>query len=70
MTTTKKRGFASMDKKRVSNIAQKGGETRKQQLGSEGYSQLGQKGGEARKEQLGTEGYAEMGRKGGKKESQ
>jgi hypothetical protein len=34
----------------------KGGETRKQQLGHEGYVELGKKGGEARKEQMATEG--------------
>lgn len=45
----------------------KGGETRKEQLGPEGFSELGKKGGEARKEQLGPEGYSELGHKGGQR---
>lgn len=43
----------------------RGGQTRKQQLGSEGYQEMGAKGGQTRKEQMGREGYQEMGRKGG-----
>lgn len=43
----------------------RGGQTRKEQLGREGYQELGSKGGQTRKEQIGTEGYQEMGRKGG-----
>ncbi|TVU18930.1 hypothetical protein EJB05_35050, partial [Eragrostis curvula] len=43
----------------------KGGQTRSEQLGHEGYSEMGKKGGETRKEQLGEEGYKEMGKKGG-----
>ncbi|GKE08051.1 late embryogenesis abundant protein B19.3 [Tanacetum coccineum] len=43
----------------------KGWQTRKEQLGTEGYQETGSKGGQASKEQLGTEGYKEMGSKGG-----
>ncbi|KAL4338185.1 hypothetical protein AHAS_Ahas12G0184900 [Arachis hypogaea] len=45
----------------------KGGQTRREQLGTEGYQEMGRrsKGGQTRREQLGTEGYQEMGRKGG-----
>ncbi|GLT66174.1 hypothetical protein SLA2020_385580 [Shorea laevis] len=43
----------------------RGGQTRQEQLGHEGYQELGSKGGNTRKEQMGTEGYREMGRKGG-----
>lgn len=43
----------------------RGGQTRKEQLGHEGYQELGHQGGEARREQMGHEGYQEMGRKGG-----
>ncbi|GAB4858127.1 hypothetical protein Ancab_039431 [Ancistrocladus abbreviatus] len=43
----------------------RGGQTRKEQIGTEGYQELGSKGGQTRKEQIGTEGYQEMGRKGG-----
>lgn len=63
--TTKNRGFASMDTEKVKEIAKKGGEARKAQLGYSGYSEMGHKGGEARKEQLGPEGYSEMGHKSG-----
>ncbi len=62
---TSKRGFASMPHEKVEEIARKGGEARKEQLGHEGYVEMGHKGGEARKEQLGHEGYVELGKKGG-----
>ncbi|XP_057758046.1 protein SLE1-like [Arachis stenosperma] len=43
----------------------KGGQTRKEQLGSEEYHEMGIKRGQTRKEQIGTAGYQEMRRKGG-----
>lgn len=43
----------------------RGGQTRREQLGTEGYQEMGSRGGQTRKEQLGREGYQEMGRKGG-----
>lgn len=43
----------------------RGGQTRKEQLGREGYQEMGHEGGETRKEQMGSEGYEEIGRKGG-----
>lgn len=43
----------------------RGGHTRRDQLGTEGYKEMGKSGGQTRKEQLGTEGYKEMGRIGG-----
>ncbi|CAI0426258.1 unnamed protein product [Linum tenue] len=43
----------------------RGGQTRREQLGTEGYKEMGHKGGETRRDQMGTEGYQEMGRKGG-----
>ena len=63
--SNEKKGFASMDKDKVQEIASKGGHARADELGHEGLSELGRKGGEARKQELGPEGYAEMGRKGG-----
>ncbi|XP_058214563.1 protein SLE1 [Rhododendron vialii] len=43
----------------------RGGQTRRDQLGTEGYQEMGHHGGETRREQIGTERYKEMGRKGG-----
>lgn len=43
----------------------RGGQTRKEQLGHEGYQEMGHRGGETRREQMGQEGYQEMGKKGG-----
>ncbi|KAK4539902.1 hypothetical protein RGQ29_031869 [Quercus rubra] len=41
------------------------GQTRKEQLGHEGYQELGSRGGQTRREQLGREGYQEIRSKGG-----
>lgn len=49
----------------VGKETREGGETRKQQLETEGYKEMGHKGGETWRGQLGTEGYKEPGRKGG-----
>ncbi|KAL5538497.1 hypothetical protein UlMin_045631 [Ulmus minor] len=43
----------------------RGGQTRSEQLGHEGYKELGTRGGQTRKEQMGHEGYQEMAREGG-----
>ncbi|EYU26680.1 hypothetical protein MIMGU_mgv1a020721mg [Erythranthe guttata] len=43
----------------------RGGQTRRDQLGTQGYQELGSRGGQTRKQQIGTQGYQEMGRKGG-----
>ena len=63
------KGFASMDEEKVKEIAHKGGEARKQQLGHDGYVELGHMGGEARKQQLGHDGYVELGHMGGEARS-
>jgi Small hydrophilic plant seed protein. len=62
---TENRGFASMPREKVSEIASKGGKARAKELGHKGYSEMGKVGGKARAEQLGPEGYAEMGKAGG-----
>lgn len=43
----------------------RGGQTRRDQLGTEGYQAMVHRGGETRREQIGTKGYKEMSRKGG-----
>ncbi|GHS95280.1 hypothetical protein AGMMS49949_09550 [Alphaproteobacteria bacterium] len=64
------RGFASMTKERVLEIARFGGTARAQQLGREGYVQMGRKGGFTRSAQLGHEGYVNLGKKGGRKKKE
>lgn len=44
------KGFASMDEQKIKDIAKKGGDTRKDQLGPEGYAEMGHKGGKAKKD--------------------
>lgn len=51
----------------VREAGRMGGETRRQQLGADGYSKLGKLGGEARKEQLGPGGYSRLGHLGGQR---
>lgn len=58
------KSFASMDQDKVREIAKKGGEARKKQLGPEGYAELGHKGGEARKEHTSSEGQGDKSHKG------
>lgn len=57
----KNRGFSSMDKKKREEIAQKGGEARKREIGPEGYSEIGKKGGEAKRGERNQEDYSEKG---------
>lgn len=61
----KMRGFASMSKERVLEVARFGGKIRAQQLGRDGYVEIGRKGGRVRAVQLGHDGYVSMGKKGG-----
>jgi general stress protein YciG len=60
-----KRGFASMDPKKVHEIASKGGQASAAAAGHEGMAERGRKGGQASAAAAGHEGMAERGRKGG-----
>ena len=60
-----KRGFASMDPKKVHEIASKGGQASAAAAGHDGMAERGRKGGQASAAAAGHEGMAERGRKGG-----
>ncbi len=51
------------------SIGKKGGTSRKEALGHQGYVAMGQKGGEVVKQKYGPEFYQEIGRKGGEARS-
>ncbi|MDR3285505.1 MAG: hypothetical protein LBS83_02360, partial [Holosporales bacterium] len=59
------RGFGSMSKEKIVQIAKAGGTSRAKQLGHKGYVELGRVGGKKRSSQLTHEELIEMGRKGG-----
>ena len=65
--TNPKQGKGDMS---VREAGQKGGETRREELGPEGYSNLGHQGVEALREQRGPDAMSEIGKQGGEARKQ
>jgi hypothetical protein len=59
------KGFATMSKERVVEIARLGGLGRMKQLGQGGFASLGRKGGRTRAKQMSHADYVLMGKRGG-----
>jgi hypothetical protein len=59
------KGFATMSRERVVEIARLGGLGRVKQLGQGGFASLGRKGGRTRAKQLSHADYVSLGKRGG-----